>query len=98
MLRNLLASCSAFERLPKLMNPGTADNAVNKTADTATGAVNKTTGAATGGVSKASNAATGRFPSMPKRMDLSAPEREVLYFLPSWLTSRWKALDQERRS
>ena len=78
--------------------PGTANNAVNKTTDTATGALNKTTGTATGGVGKASNAATGMSTPLPMHMDFSVAQSDVLQWLPSWLTRRWKEADQAHPS
>ena len=77
---------------------GTANKALNKGTDTATGALNKTTDTATGGVNKATGAATGTSIPVPMRMDFSRPEDQVLQFLPSFLTSRWKERDRARPS
>lgn len=61
-----------------------ATGTVNKTVDSGAGAVNKGVGAATGTSSAA---------PLPMRMDFSAPREQVLAWMPSFLTDRWKAAD-----
>lgn len=64
---------------------GQATNAANKTVDQGTGALNKT-----------ASTATGMLP-WPTRMDFSAPQSEVLSFLPAWLVQSWKEADEGRK-
>ena len=70
---------------------GAASGAVNKTTSTAGKAANKTTDTATKGVNSGVSGATGT--SVP-RLDFGRDPDETAQWLPSWLTSRWKAADE----
>lgn len=71
---------------------GKAGNTVNKGLDSANSGVNKTVGGATGMLPEAAN-----YLPWPE-MNWAAPQNEVLAYLPSWLTDRWRAADEATKA